>query len=244
MSNPTWGNHGKIFQFSGLNTKQYRYYNSNTIKAECDWILEDLDKAKEYDAVLLHSCAHNPTGCDLTEDEWNKVAEVISRKRLLPILDTAYQGFATGCLENDAYSIRLLSNKGLPVITTQSYAKNLGLYGQRVGCLSVVCESPEERARVESQIKIVIRAMYSSPPVHGARLASEVLNDNELFEMWKGELVTMSGRINDMRNKLFNELTNLNNSKDWSHIKKQIGMFAYTGLRPDQVQAITDKYHI
>lgn len=159
VPNPTWGNHNAIIKNSGLSLNQYKYYNSKKIEAEVDYVLEDLNKANPGDAVLLHSCAHNPTGCDLSEEAWEKVNDVISRKRLIPIFDTAYQGFATGDLDRDASALRMFEKKGNNIIVCQSYAKNLGLYGQRVGNLSFVCGSPEEKERVLSQVKIVIRTM-------------------------------------------------------------------------------------
>lgn len=158
--------------------------------------------------------------------------------------DMAYQGFASGNPDKDAFAVRHFVSEGHLPMVAQSYAKNFGLYGERVGALSVVCKDAEERARVESRLKIVIRPMYSNPPIHGARLVSTILNDHSLNNLWLSEVELMASRIISMRDALKSELHRLGSSHNWDHITDQIGMFCYTGLKPDQVARLTKDHHI
>lgn len=158
--------------------------------------------------------------------------------------DMAYQGFASGHPDKDAYALRRFVSDGHQPMVAQSYAKNFGLYGERVGALSIVCKDAEERARVESRLKIVIRPMYSNPPIHGARIVSTVLQDAQLENLWLSEVQLMANRIISMRSALKGELERLGSSKNWEHITKQIGMFCFTGLKPDQVERLTKEHHI
>lgn len=162
-------------------------------------MVADLRAAEPGAIVLLHACAHNPTGVDPTPDQWRAILDACLSRRLLCFFDSAYQGFASGCLDRDAESLRLFAASGAPLMLAQSFAKNMGLYGERAGALSVVCGSREEAVRVESQVKGVIRAMYSSPPKHGAAIVSVILSDPTLFAEWRVELKGMADRINDMR---------------------------------------------
>ncbi|KAK3041690.1 hypothetical protein RJ639_001500 [Escallonia herrerae] len=164
---PTWGNHPKIFNLAGLSVKPYRYYNPQTRGLDFQGLLEDLGAAPSGAIVLLHACAHNPTGVDPTLDQWEQIRQLMRSKGLLPFFDSAYQGFASGSLDADAQSVRMFIADGGECLAAQSYAKNMGLYGERVGALSIVCKTADVASRVESQLKMVIRPMYSNPPIHG-----------------------------------------------------------------------------
>ncbi|KAK9699865.1 hypothetical protein RND81_08G200300 [Saponaria officinalis] len=241
---PTWGNHPKIFTLSGLSVKTYRYYDPATRGLNFQGLLEDLGSAPSGAIVLLHACAHNPTGVDPTLDQWEKIRQVMRSRRLLPFFDSAYQGFASGSLDADAQAVRMFVADGGECLLAQSYAKNMGLYGERVGALSIVCKTADVASRVESQLKLVIRPMYSNPPIHGASIVATILRDRSLFDEWSGELKAMADRIITMRQKLFDALRTKGTPGDWSHIIKQIGMFTFTGLNKEQVAFMTKEYHI
>ena len=175
--------------------------------------------------VLLHACAHNPTGVDPTVEQWKEISDVVKEKGLFPFFDMAYQGFASGSTARDAFAVRHFVAEGHQLVLAQSFAKNMGLYGERVGAFSVITSSPEEKARVDSQLKIIIRPMYSNPPLHGARIAGTILRNEELYGLWESEVKDMADRIIEMRERLYDNLVKQNTPGEWSHIKKQIGMF-------------------
>ncbi|KAL4579477.1 hypothetical protein LXL04_015625 [Taraxacum kok-saghyz] len=244
IPNPTWGNHTKIFTLAGLTVKTYRYYDPVTRGLNLQGLLEDLGSAPSGAIVLLHACAHNPTGVDPTLNQWEQIRQLIRSKNLLPFFDSAYQGFASGSLDKDAESVRMFVGDGGECFIAQSYAKNMGLYGERVGALSIVCRNADVASRVESQLKLVIRPMYSSPPIHGASIVAAILKDRNLYHEWTLELKAMADRIITMRKKLFDALSARGTPGDWSHIVKQIGMFTFTGLNTKQVNFMTQQYHI
>ncbi|CAH7686156.1 pyridoxal phosphate-dependent transferase [Phakopsora pachyrhizi] len=245
LPTPTWGNHIPIFKDSGLEVKNYRYYDKKTVGLDSKGMLEDIKNAPDNSIVLLHSCAHNPTGVDPTQGQWKEIAEVIKEKKHFTFFDMAYQGFASGDVDRDAFAPRYFVSKGINIVLSQSFAKNMGLYGERVGAFSVVCSSPEEKAKVESQIKILVRPMYSNPPVHGARIAGTILNDQSLYKQWLGEVKLMADRIIGMRTELYDTLVNeLGSKRDWGHIKSQIGMFCFAGISPEQVERMTKNHHV
>jgi aspartate aminotransferase, mitochondrial len=186
-----------------------------------------IQNAPENAVILLHACAHNPTGIDPTQPQWKELSSLFQEKKLFPFFDMAYQGFASGDIAFDAFAPRYFVSEGHQIALCQSFAKNMGLYGERVGAFSVVTANPEEKARVESQLKIVIRPMYSNPPLHGARIASTILGNPELYGQWETEVKGMADRIISMRDKLYDSLVDLNTPGEWSHIKKQIGMFRF-----------------
>nr|GLL20589.1 aspartate aminotransferase, cytoplasmic-like [Ipomoea trifida] len=241
---PTWGNHPKVFTLAGLSVKTYRYYDPETRGLNFQGMLDDLSSAPTGAIVLLHACAHNPTGVDPTLEQWEKIRQLMRSKGLLPFFDSAYQGFASGSLDADAKSVRLFVADGGELLMAQSYAKNMGLYGERVGALSIVCRNTEVAGRVESQLKLVIRPMYSSPPIHGASIVATILKDRQMFEEWTVELKAMADRIISMRKQLFDAIQAKGTPGDWSHIIKQIGMFTYTGLNAEQVAFMTREHHI
>lgn len=241
---PTWGNHPKVFTLAGLSVKSYRYYDPTTRGLNFEGLLADLSAAPPGAIVLLHACAHNPTGVDPTLDQWEQIRLLMRSKGLLPFFDSAYQGFASGNLDADAQSVRMFVADGGECLMAQSYAKNMGLYGERVGALSIVCKSADVATRVESQLKLVIRPMYSNPPIHGASIVATILKDRELYHEWTIELKAMADRIINMRQLLFDALRARGTPGDWSHIIKQIGMFTFTGLNTEQVTFMTKEYHI
>ncbi|KAF2263167.1 hypothetical protein CC78DRAFT_534178 [Lojkania enalia] len=241
---PSWANHNAVFKDSGLKVEKYRYYNKDTIGLDFDGMVADIKAMPKGSIVLLHACAHNPTGVDPTEEQWKQIAEAVKEGGHFPFFDMAYQGFASGDTNKDAFALRYFIKEGLRPVLAQSFAKNMGLYGERVGAFSVVCESAEEKKRVDSQIKILVRPLYSNPPIHGARIASEILNSPELNKQWLGEVKGMADRIITMRALLKENLEKLGSKHDWSHITSQIGMFAYTGLNPEQMEALAKEHSV
>lgn len=244
ISNPTWGNHQNIFKHARVNYKEYRYFNSANNGLNFEGLIADLSAAEKGTVVLLHACAHNPTGVDPTQEQWKKIAEVMRDRQLLAFFDCAYQGFATGSLEDDAYAVRLFDSLGLEFFISQSFAKNMGLYGERVGTFYIVTKTEKQAKSALSQVKVIVRSLYSSPPTSGARLAATVLNTPELYNEWKTELKAMADRIIEMRKLLFAAITANQTPGVWTHITSQIGMFSYTGLTPAQVSILVNKYHI
>ncbi len=193
-------------------------------------MMTSLISAEPGSIILLHVCAHNPTGVDPTEEQWQEIAKVMKERSLFPFFDNAYQGYATGDLDRDAYAVRLFAELGFQFIVAQSFAKNMGLYAERVGAIHVMTHSKEEANRVLSQVNIIVRRMYSNPPCHGARIVARVLGNKENYEAWYAELKEISGRIIKMRALLRAELEQLETPGTWEHITKQIGMFSFTGL--------------
>ena len=241
---PTWGNHIPIFTNAGLEVRKYRYYNDTDSSLDFQGMMEDLANMPAGSCVLLHACAHNPTGMDPTLEQWKQISETMLHKQLFPFFDAAYQGFASGDADKDAAALRMFVNDGHLMATIQSFSKNFGLYGHRVGALSVVGSNEDEAKRVVSQMKLVIRPMYSNPPRHGARIVSEILSDPQLSQDFKDQCAGMANRINSMRSKLTESLEQAGSERSWEHINKQIGMFAYSGLNKDQVMEMRNKHHI
>ncbi|KAJ9167681.1 hypothetical protein P3X46_019295 [Hevea brasiliensis] len=245
ISSPTWGNHKNIFNDARVPWSEYRYYDPKTVGLDFEGMIADLKAAPEGSFILLHGCAHNPTGIDPTPEQWEKIADVIQEKNHIPFFDVAYQGFASGSLDADAASVRLFAARGMELLVAQSYSKNLGLYAERIGAINVICSSVDAAARVKSQLKRLARPMYSNPPVHGARIVANVVGDPTLFDEWKAEMDMMAGRIKGVRQKLFDSLSAKDKSgKDWSFILKQIGMFSFTGLNKAQSENMTNKWHV
>jgi len=245
VPSPTWGNHPPVFRDSGLEVRSYRYFDKENVGLDWAGLVEDLKAAPEKSIVLLHACAHNPTGVDPTPEQWKELSNLVKEKQLFPFFDMAYQGFASGSTTRDAFAVRHFVEQGHLVALAQSFAKNMGLYGERVGAFSLTTSSPEEKARVDSQLKIIIRPMYSNPPLHGAKIAGTILSTPELYSQWEGEVKGMADRIISMRDSLYNMLTNdLKTPGEWGHIKSQIGMFSFTGLNPQQAKALADRAHV
>ena len=244
ISKPTWGNHNSIAKASNLPIASYRYWDATTRGLDINGMLADLEAAPQGAVVLLHACAHNPTGVDPTKEQWSQIAEVMKRKGLFPWFDSAYQGFASGSLEEDAYAIRLFADMGFEMVLCQSFAKNFGLYGERVGTVSVVTADTSSHAAIMSQMDVIIRILYSNPPLHGARIVEKVLSSPELTQLWFAEMKEMSSRIIEMRKALRAHLEALQTPGSWDHITTQIGMFSFTGLTEAQCEQMMKKHHI
>lgn len=202
-------------------------------------MLEDLDKVTDQ-IVIMHACAHNPTGQDPTPEQWKQILEVCERRNHLCCFDNAYQGFASGDLMKDGASIRMFAEKTDRIVVFQSFAKNFGLYGERVGNLNIVCSSEAEAQIVNSQLKTYARPMYSNPPIHGAHIVDTILGSADLTASWHNDLKVMSTRMSEMRTGIVANLKEAGSTIDWSHVTDQIGMFAYTGMSVAQVEKVRD----
>jgi aspartate aminotransferase, mitochondrial len=244
IPDPSWGNHRAIFTNAGLEVRTYRYYHAPTRSLDFAGLLADFDQIPAGSCVLLHACAHNPTGMDPTLDEWQQMSHVMKTRQLLPFFDCAYQGFASGDATVDAAAVRMFVDDGHLLAMVQSFSKNFGLYGHRIGTLSVVGRDPDEARRVVSQMKMVIRPMYSNPPRHGARIISTILSDEQLSADFVQQCADMAQRIQTMRTLLRTKLEEMGSKHNWEHITKQIGMFAYSGLSKDQVMQMRQVHHV
>ncbi|KAJ1643113.1 aspartate transaminase aat1 [Coemansia asiatica] len=245
LPDPSWGNHAAIFRDSGLKVAKYRYFDPSTNGLNLAAMLEDIRAMPRGSIVLLHACAHNPTGVDPTPAQWAQIQQAVEEGQHLAFFDMAYQGFASGDTDRDASALRSFVQGGkTPVVLSQSFAKNMGLYGERVGTFSVVAADASERDRVLSQLKILVRPLYSNPPVSGARIAAEVLTTPGLRQEWLDEVKAMADRIIGMRAALRGRLEELGSKKSWVHITDQIGMFCFTGLTPEQVDRLARDYHV
>ncbi|KAF2083179.1 aspartate aminotransferase [Saccharata proteae CBS 121410] len=247
ISDPTWSNHHLIWTVSAPNVQQrlYPYYNATTRSLDFDNMMATLENdAQPGDIVLLHACAHNPTGLDPTKAQWQRIADVCEARNLFPFFDSAYQGFASGDLDQDAWAIRHFASRNLELCVAQSFSKNFGLYGQRVGAFHLLTGAAEVQPGALSQVVRVIRGEISTTPVYGARIVAEVLNTPALRKEWYGDLRVMSSRLKAMRAALYAELVRLDTPGTWDHIVNQIGMFSYTGLSEKQVRRLKEDFHM
>ncbi|KDQ55152.1 hypothetical protein JAAARDRAFT_134176, partial [Jaapia argillacea MUCL 33604] len=255
LSNPTWVNHFAIFRNVGIEPVTYPYYDPKTVSLDYTGFIGSLESATPRSVFLLHACAHNPTGVDPTKDQWKKIADVVLEKKHYVFFDCAYQGFASGDLDNDGWAVRYFVERGVPLLICQArdlcffstclFAKNTGLYGERVGALHVVTPSKDAANRIKSHLSVLQRSEISNPPAYGARIVSLILNDPALFEEWKRDIRTMARRIIDMRKELHELLTQkFKTPGNWDHIINQIGMFSFTGINTNQSLALTEKAHI
>lgn len=244
VSDPSWENHILLFNQAGFETRRYRYWSAEKRGIDWDGLVEDLENAPEDSVVVLHACAHNPTGCDPTHEQWKQIADICESRKLFPFFDSAYQGFASGDLDRDAWAVRYFLDRGFEIFCAQSFSKNFGLYNERTGNLIVVPKRIEDAPMIKSQMSIIVRAMYSNPPSHGARIVAYVLNNNDLYNEWRDNVKTMSGRIIEMRKLLRSALERLGAPGTWEHITTQIGMFSYTGLNEIQSRYMIEKHHI
>lgn len=244
LPNPSWANHRPIFLDAGCNVDSYTYYDPATKSLDFDGCIKSLSDAPAGSVVLLHACAHNPTGVDPSIEQWREISAVLKAKGHLPLFDMAYQGFTSGDMDTDAASLRLFVEDGHRVVLAQSFSKNFGLYGQRVGCLSVLTDSKEETAAINSQLKIIARPMYSNPPIAGVRLVEEILGDEKLEQSWKSEMRDMALRIISMRSTLKDSLSQLGSVRNWDHIVNQHGMFCFSGLTKEQVDDLRERHSV
>jgi aromatic-amino-acid transaminase len=243
ISDPSWENHRALFENAGFAVKTYRYYDASLKGVNFGGMLEDMIAAPAGSIVVLHAVCHNPTGYDLTQEQWRLVLQVVHERGLVPFLDMAYQGFSEG-LDADGYAVRLFLDSGLTMFVSTSFSKSFSLYGERVGALSVVCQSKDECSRVLSQLKRVIRTNYSNPPTHGAQLVATVLASPVLRQQWEDELAQMRNRIKAMRHALVDKLKALASSHDFEFVRKQTGMFSYSGLSAAQVERLQKEFSI
>lgn len=245
VSNPSWGNHKLMVDtIPGLNFVQYTYYDPATMGVDLEGMCRDLENAQDGSVVVLHACAHNPTGIDPTMAQWEKIAEVCKKKNHFPIFDLAYLGYATGDFDQDAASIRLFANLGFEFMVCQSFAKIMGLYCERIGCLIFAGKTAEIAHKCLSQMKIIVRSIYSNPPAHGARIASMCLNNREMRREWEDCVKEMHARIRRSREYLHTALKTLNVPGSWEHILQQNGMFSFTGLTKAQCELMIEKHHV
>uniref|UniRef100_A0A1B0DRF7 aspartate transaminase n=1 Tax=Phlebotomus papatasi TaxID=29031 RepID=A0A1B0DRF7_PHLPP len=207
-------------------------------------MIADLEAAPEGSVIILHACAHNPTGCDPTQEQWKKIADVCEAKKLFPFFDSAYQGFASGDPIRDAFAVRYFVSRGFEMLCAQSFAKNFGLYSERIGNLTIVFNNPAKMPAVVSQVSLLIRGMFSNPPAYGSRIVGTILTDPKLREEWMTCIKAMSARIRQMRKMLYDNLVALKTPGIWKHIIEQIGMFSYTGLNEAQSKRLVEEFHI
>nr|WP_288354903.1 amino acid aminotransferase [uncultured Pseudomonas sp.] len=243
ISDPSWENHRALFETAGFPVRNYRYYDAFSNGVNRGGLLEDLKNLPARSIVVLHACCHNPTGVDLTPEDWQAVLEIVREREHVPFLDIAYQGFGDG-IEEDAAAVRLFAQSGLTFFVSSSFSKSFSLYGERVGALTIVVGDLEEGSRVLSQVKRVIRTNYSNPPTHGASVVAAVLNNPELRVMWETELGEMRDRIRTMRLAMVEQLAALNAKRDFGFVAEQRGMFSYSGLTTEQVERLRSEFGI
>lgn len=243
VGDPTWANHLPLIGGSGLRLERYPYYDTAARSLSFDAMIERLDRAAAGSVVLVHACCHNPTGADLDAGQWRTLIELLRRRRLIPYLDLAYQGFGAG-LDADASGVRLVADSLPECLVATSFSKNLGLYRERVGALLVVCESEERAAAVRSHVLQIARSIYSMPPDHGAAIAARVLQNADLREEWLGELAAMRERIVSMRRLLAKLLRELRGDDAFGFLEHQHGMFSLLGASGAAVERLRDEHHV
>ena len=243
VSDPTWPNHPGVFKSAGLDIKTYPYFDASANSLDFDAMASAIARIPAGDVLVLHGCCHNPTGVDLTTEQWEVVAQLVSDLGILPLVDFAYQGFANG-LRDDAAGWLQLARPGKEMIVASSYSKNFGLYNERVGAMTLVGATPENAQTALSHVKIVVRTNYSNPPSHGGAIVSTVLNDDALREQWELEVKEMRDRVNNMRGLFVETLNQKGVDRDFGYIARQRGMFSFSGLNPEQVKRLRDEYAI
>jgi aromatic-amino-acid transaminase len=243
ISDPSWENHRSLFTQAGFQVESYPYYENAAHALRFPAMMAALNAVPADTVVVLHACCHNPTGCDLTPEQWAEVVASARQRGWTPVLDMAYQGFGEG-LSQDAAAVRRFVDAGLDCLVATSFSKSFSLYGERVGALSVVCGTAQEAQRVLSQLKVLIRANYSNPPTHGAKAVAAVLADAGLRRMWEVELTQMRERIRQMRLSLIEKLKAAGVQQDMSFIGTQQGMFSYSGLSTPQMQRLRSEFGI
>ena len=243
LSNPTWPNHGPVFNSSGFHTKSYDYFDNNNNNVDFENMIKSIKLIPEKDIIVLHGCCHNPTGADLDLDQWIEVARLIREKNLIAVCDFAYQGLGEG-IEKDAEGVRVLVKELDNLIICSSYSKNFGLYSERVGCLIYHTKNINNYLSVQSNFKKVARTIYSNPPAHGSDIVKTILIDDSLRKIWLKNLNEAKDRIINMRKSLVDSLINENCDRDFSFIVNQKGMFSFTGLSEAEVLKLKEKYSI
>lgn len=243
VSNPTWANHIPLLGSAGLKIAEYPYYDYATHSVRFDEMLECLDKVPAGDVVLLHGCCHNPCGADLSQEQWQQVRDVALKQNFTVFIDLAYQGLGDG-LNEDVYGVRLMAEALSELIVVTSCSKNFGLYRERVGALTMICDTPTAASVATTQIAAAARAMYSMPPDHGAALVQMILNNATLRHEWDKELTEMRNRINGLRAQFVAQLKTIGVEEDFSFIEREKGMFSFLGVNVEQVQSLVKDYSI
>ncbi len=243
VSDPTWANHIPLIGSAGLTIKTYPYFDKSTGSINFDAMADCLAKVKQGDVVLLHGCCHNPTGADLTNDQWQVVLELAQKTGFMPFIDTAYQGFGDG-LDEDAFGMRLMVNNLPEVVIAASCSKNFGLYRERVGIAVMVTKNSQTRQAIQSQIQTIARGIYSMPPSYGGALVDIILNEPSLRNEWMAEVEAMRCRMQDLRGLLVDKMAEYGANKDFSFVKQQKGMFSFLCISPEQVQAVRDQHSV
>jgi aromatic-amino-acid transaminase len=243
ISDPSWENHRALFEAAGYTVVSYPYYDAPTHGLDFAGMAAALRSAPPDSIVVLHACCHNPTGVDPTPEQWKQIVSIVAERRLVPFLDLAYQGFADG-IEADSAIVREFAASGVEFLIASSFSKSFSLYGERIGALTIVTDSADESRRVLSQLKRVIRTNYSNPPTHGGALVAAVLSNPQLHALWEKELNGMRDRIKQMRDALVQRLEKLMPGRDFSYIRRQRGMFSYSGLSAAQVERLRAEFGI
>ena len=243
VSDPTWDNHRAMFEGAGFTVNTYPYYDAATGGLRFDAMLSAIDALPARSIVLLHACCHNPTGVDLSQDQWTALTAVIKARGLLPFLDIAYQGFGEG-IDEDAFALRALAEAGVSFFVANSFSKSFSLYGERVGGLSVVCPDAAEAGRVLGQLMAAVRRNYSSPPTHGSQIVARVLGTPALRQSWSDELGAMRARIKVMRQRLYDGVVARLPGRDVRYFIDQRGMFSYTGLTAQQADTLRERHGV
>lgn len=246
IPNVTWQNHPAIMNAVGFTVRTYRYLASNGVDFDFDSMIQDLQLLPIGTIVLLHACAHNPSGCDPSPDQWREIMSVMEQHKLIAFFDNAYQGFTSGNAEQDAYAVRLFTQRAhaIPVVVACSFSKNFGLYGERLGVLHVVCSTQEEAQRSAAILRAQARVLYSTCPSLGARLVATILTDERLKNQWEDDCRSMASRLESIRIALRKKLIDHKVKGNWDHIVKQRGMFSYTGIPAEAVDRLRADHHI
>ena len=243
ISNPTWPNHYAIFDSVGIKHANYAYVDSETNRLDFPAMLADLKQIPQGDVVLLHACCHNPTGFDLSIQQWQEVLAILQERELLPLIDFAYQGFGEG-LDKDAAAVRLLAEQLPEVMITASCSKNFGLYRERIGAFIGVAKNNQDMEKLRSQMASVARANYSNPPAHGSAIVATILVSSELNKLWRGEVEEMRLRINKLRQEFVTALAPYGLAEKFACVAEQRGMFSYSGLKPNEVEQLQKEFCI
>lgn len=240
LSDPSWPNHKGIFSRAGMKIDYYKYYDEANHRIDFAGMCASVKLMPPASVILLQPCCHNPSGMDLTFEQWQVLSDLIKKQKIFPFFDFAYQGFGQD-IEEDARPIRYFADQGHEMVVAQSFSKNFGLYGERVGVMSILTHSKDIAQKIGSRVKLIIRQSYSNPPIHGARIIATILKSPELKKQWKDEVKNMSGRIKEMRDALTAGLMEKSLNQDFSFIKKQRGLFSFSGLNNVQVQQLREE---
>ena len=243
VSDPTWPNHNGIFGDAGFTVRKYTYYNAQTRTLDFDEMLASIRAMFEGDIIILHACCHNPSGIDPTVEQWEQIAQVINEKSLLPLMDFAYQGLGRG-LDEDAEGLRIVAAAVEEMVICSSFSKNFGLYKERVGAITLKASSTETIDKAFSNLKTIIRRLYSNPPAHGGAIVTTIMNDTALRAEWEDEVAQIRRRIAEMRELFVSTLKDKGVERDFSFLTSQYGMFSFSGLSPEQVKTLRDENSI